>query len=265
MTRFRKQDRQSNQADLAEQEPTVFLIEDSIALGILLKNRIEEVSPANVQLYRTLAHATAALQENRPTLAITGLNLPDAPDGEMLDVLTEYGVPTILFTATFDRKVRERFASAKLVDYFVKDTVDAVDQLVRTVVRLTGAGSTAILVVDDTLSVRAALVDLLQRQKYQVFDAGSGTDALKILSANPQIRLVITDFHMPDMDGQQLTREIRQTYSTEDLRVIGVSSSSDPSSRPPCSRRGRRTSSTAPISPRKCSAASKTTSTRSSR
>jgi PleD family two-component response regulator len=183
----------------------------------------------------------------------------------MLDVLTEYGVPTILFTATFDRKVRERFASAKLVDYFVKDTVDAVDQLVRTVVRLTGAGSTAILVVDDTLSVRAALVDLLQRQKYQVFDAGSGTDALKILSANPQIRLVITDFHMPDMDGQQLTREIRQTYSTEDLRVIGVSSSSDPSSRPPCSRRGRRTSSTAPISPRKCSAASKTTSTRSSR
>jgi DNA-binding NtrC family response regulator len=84
MTRFRKQDRQSNQADLAEQEPTVFLIEDSIALGILLKNRIEEVSPANVQLYRTLAHATAALQENRPTLAITGLNLPDAPDGKCL-------------------------------------------------------------------------------------------------------------------------------------------------------------------------------------
>ncbi|HWU02334.1 MAG TPA: diguanylate cyclase, partial [Novosphingobium sp.] len=158
----------------------------------------------------------------------SGLNLPDAADGEMIELLARHQVPTILFTATFNRRERERFASAGLVDYFLKDTVDVVDRLVETVERLTQPATASILVVDDTRSVRMELVRLLRRQNYEVIEADCGEVALETLAQNPHIQLVITDFNMPGLNGAELTREIRNCRSSEALRVIGLSSSSDP-------------------------------------
>lgn len=228
MNRFRMQDRCPELARGATQVPIVFLIEDSLAMSMLLKSQIEKVATVQLMLFRTYAEAEQKLVEVRPSLAITGLNLPDAPDGEMINLLARHHVPTILFTATFNRRERERFASAGLVDYFVKDTFDAVDRLVQTVARLTHPSTASILVVDDTRSVRMELVELLLRQNYDVFEADSGEAALEQLAQNPKIQLVITDFNMPGINGVELTREIRKHHSSEALRVIGISSSSDP-------------------------------------
>lgn len=228
MNRFRMQDRCLHPAGGASQAQVVFLIEDSLAVSMLLKRQIEKIAAVRLILLRTYAEAERKLAELRPSLAITGLNLPDAPDGEMIELLARHQVPTILFTATFNRRERERFASAGLVDYFVKDTVDAVDRLVETVERLIRPSTASILVVDDTRSARMELVELLQRQNYDVFEADSGEAALERLSQNPEIQLVITDFNMPGINGVELTREIRRHHSSESLRVIGLSSSSDP-------------------------------------
>ncbi|MBD3824047.1 MAG: diguanylate cyclase, partial [Epsilonproteobacteria bacterium] len=54
-----------------------------------------------------------------------------------------------------------------------------------------------------------------------------GEEALGILSNNHDITLVITDFHMPVMDGLELTKEIRKSYKKSDLAIIALSSSQD--------------------------------------
>lgn len=207
---------------------TVFLIEDSAALGLLLLQKIAEQTSVDVRWFKSYADADAALADMRPALAVTGMNLPDAADGEILELLSAHDVPTILFTATLNRRIRERFSSPNIVDYFLKDAVATVDAIVATIIRFTEAIAPPVLVVDDMASGRSILVDLLRRQNYRTFEAGSGTEALAILAANKEIELVITDYHMADMDGHELTRQIRARYSPSRIRVIGISASSDP-------------------------------------
>ncbi len=83
------------------------------------------------------------------------------------------------------------------------------------------------LFVDDVASARTMLADLLGAQKFQVYEASTGKGALEILARQPHIELVITDYHMPDMDGYELTRRIRREHNGDRLRIIGISSSAD--------------------------------------
>lgn len=232
MTRFRELDRKTQ----ADRQPgprpgvaqEVFLIEESVAMGLLLQGRIKAKTTSAISWFRTRAAAAAALAERRPALAITGTSLPDAPGGEILDLLAQAGVPTVLFTATLDRKVRERFTSPNIVDYFCKDAEDTVAQVVRTVARFTDTPPPPVLIVDDMASGRSVLADLLRRQNYRIIEASSGIDALRILAEHDDIELVITDHHMADMDGHELTQRIRARYPADRLRIIGISGSSDP-------------------------------------
>lgn len=70
-----------------------------------------------------------------------------------------------------------------------------------------------ILVVDDEPQIVRVLRAALQSNGYEIFTASNGVEALQVyLDVNPA--LVITDLAMPEMDGVELTREIRQRAST---------------------------------------------------
>jgi len=66
-----------------------------------------------------------------------------------------------------------------------------------------------VLVVDDSPSIREAVGFTLQNEGYQVIKADSGKNAL-LYFENTQVDLVITDLHMPEMNGIDLTKEIRK-------------------------------------------------------
>jgi diguanylate cyclase (GGDEF)-like protein len=205
----------------------ILLVEDSLALSALLTARLEDETGALVTRCASLAEARATIAGKSFTLALTGLNLPDAPDGEILDLLFEADIPTVVFTATFDAAARSRCADKKIVDYIVKDSGRTVDTVIHTVRRILANGAFKILVVDDARSARSGLTDMLRRQNFQVAEAWSGRQALDLLAQDDAIELVITDYHMPDMDGYELTKRIRATHGSERIRIIGVSSSTD--------------------------------------
>jgi two-component system KDP operon response regulator KdpE len=70
-----------------------------------------------------------------------------------------------------------------------------------------------ILVVDDEAQIVRVLRAALQSNGYEIFTASNGVEALQVfLDVNPA--LVITDLAMPEMDGVELTREIRRRAST---------------------------------------------------
>ena len=79
-----------------------------------------------------------------------------------------------------------------------------------------------ILVVDDEPMVANMTTRLLQKNGYEALNAGSGAEALAILrERGKEIRLVITDFMMPEMDGPTLLPLLRQIVPG--IKVIGVS------------------------------------------
>ncbi len=71
-------------------------------------------------------------------------------------------------------------------------------------------GMIHVLVADDDMGQRLLLRSALESAGYLVREAENGRDALEKLSAEPDIRLLLTDLAMPGMDGFQLIRTIRE-------------------------------------------------------
>lgn len=71
------------------------------------------------------------------------------------------------------------------------------------------------LVVDDVGVVRQAVFRFLSEAGARVFEAASLGEALEVLgTARPAVQLVITDVVMPEMNGVDLARVIREQWPT---------------------------------------------------
>jgi len=67
----------------------------------------------------------------------------------------------------------------------------------------------AILIVEDSGLIRLGAVDMAEREGFLVFEAANADDAIAILEAHPEIRLVFTDIEMPgSMDGLKLAHYV---------------------------------------------------------
>jgi len=78
-----------------------------------------------------------------------------------------------------------------------------------------------VLVVDDVRSNRAMLHELLSQMGLQVNEAASGREAIeKVKALSPD--LVIMDIRMPDMDGFETTKQIRQLRKADQLPIIAL-------------------------------------------
>ena len=63
----------------------VLVVEDGKALSALLKKRIEENLGFAVDVAANMAEAVEAIEKSEYLAALLDLNLPDAPDGEIVD------------------------------------------------------------------------------------------------------------------------------------------------------------------------------------
>ena len=70
-------------------------------------------------------------------------------------------------------------------------------------------GTETILLVEDQQEVRAILGTFLRSLGYDVLEAGSGDDALRIIKRRRPIHLVVTDVVMPGMSGTELAERVK--------------------------------------------------------
>jgi two-component system chemotaxis response regulator CheY len=77
-----------------------------------------------------------------------------------------------------------------------------------------------ILIVDDSVSLRAVVRLTLERAGYRVLEAGDGLEALAELEKTPKVHLVISDVNMPNMDGIAFVHKIKEHPRHKFLPVI---------------------------------------------
>ena len=85
-----------------------------------------------------------------------------------------------------------------------------------------------ILVVDDDKNIRYFLREALLLEKYEVFTASNGEEALDLMDKEI-INLVIVDIMMPKMDGYEFTRQLREAKS--DVLILMISAKQLPEDR----------------------------------
>lgn len=204
----------------------ILLVEDSRTYQEIITTKLDQTFAANITVCSSYNEVLDAVVSGNSQydIALTDLNVPGAPNGEVMDELLSRGIPTVVFTGTFSEEVRDRMLNRRVVDYVVKDSPDSVSILAETARKALLNRHSRILVVDDQKTTQSVMVSLLEQQLYQVRAVYGGEEALHLLKQGEAFDLVITDYNMPGMNGDELTARIRKGGYGENMRILGVSS-----------------------------------------
>jgi signal transduction histidine kinase/response regulator RpfG family c-di-GMP phosphodiesterase len=84
------------------------------------------------------------------------------------------------------------------------------------------------LIVDDNENNRLILTQMLLLKNIESVNAGNGQEALRLLAKGEQFDVIIMDYHMPQMDGLEVIKKIREAFQNSgQIPVILLYSSSD--------------------------------------
>lgn len=209
---------------------TVLLIEDSRTVRAQLREFIGLLDHVDLVEAGTLAEAQTILQRRTTEFfcAIVDLTLPDARGLESVLAVRAHGVPIIVLTGTVDPVIRQMVLAQQVIDYIVKNGISAIEDTAYLVGRLRQNQSMKVIVADDSRTFRTYVGELLARYHFTVHEATDGAVALDLLTAHPDTALLLTDYHMPNLNGLELIRQVRQQHRREDLAIIALSQSGHP-------------------------------------
>ncbi|WP_075187300.1 response regulator [Teredinibacter haidensis] len=205
---------------------TVLVIEDSAIVVKVLRHILARSTMIQPVYAASLAEAQKLVGSGDYQFfaALVDLSLPDAPGGEVVDYTLSQKLPTVVFTGSLDERTRETLLAKGIVDYVTKEGRFSYEYALAVLHRLIKNQKVKVLVVEDSSTQRKFISGLLRLQLYQVVEAENGVDAIKVLLANPDTKILITDYHMPRMDGFELIKTIRGKYEKSNLIIIGLSS-----------------------------------------
>ena len=76
-----------------------------------------------------------------------------------------------------------------------------------------------LLIVDDEERLRNLMARVLQLEGYEVITASTGKEGLKKLQSEP-VSVVLSDVKLPDLNGIDLTEQIKKTYPAIEIIVL---------------------------------------------
>jgi two-component system, chemotaxis family, chemotaxis protein CheY len=84
------------------------------------------------------------------------------------------------------------------------------------------------LVVDDSRAIRMLLNKTLRQLGYEVEEAANGREALEMIEAGDSgVKLVLADWNMPEMNGLDLLKKLRQNPALNSLAVVMVTTETE--------------------------------------
>jgi signal transduction histidine kinase/DNA-binding response OmpR family regulator/CHASE3 domain sensor protein len=155
--------------------------------------------------------------ENLPIIIFTGKNLSKGEESR----IKQYADSIVLKTAHSYQRILDE---AGLFLHLVEEKGKQSNTAVRT--NLGGLNEVlkdkVVLIADDDVRNIFSLTKALEQHKMKVLPAIDGKEALKVLSENPKVDVVLMDMMMPELDGYQTTREIRTMPAYKQLPILAV-------------------------------------------
>ena len=206
----------------------ILIVEDNKALAKLIAKKMEDNTEMQVDVAHSLAEAQAFLTKAKDYfITLLDLNLPDAPNGEVVDFVASKGLPIIVLTGSMDDKTRETFMDKDIVDYVYKGNMSDVNYIFHMIDRLKNNEQYKVMVVEDVMQTRNDVKKILQNLQFQVFTAAHGEEAMNYFADNPDIKLVVSDYGMPVKDGLEVLKELREQKDKNELGVIMMTSANE--------------------------------------
>jgi signal transduction histidine kinase/DNA-binding response OmpR family regulator/HAMP domain-containing protein len=175
-------------------------------------------------------------QAGRPELPIIvyakeGINSPAAAE---LRELAEYAICKTVETP--ERLLEETAVFLNRREEDLTDEQRRIIEEARTKDAMLSGGK--VLIIDDDVRNIFALTSGLERHKLTVLNAESGKAGIDAIRDNPDVDLVLMDIMMPEMDGYETTRRIRQIPEFRNLPVIALTAKAMKGDREKCIEAG---------------------------
>ncbi|MEA3227599.1 MAG: response regulator, partial [Campylobacterota bacterium] len=205
----------------------ILIVEDNKTLAKLISRKIEDSLEFKVDVAYSLHEAKLFLHKYNYFVTLLDINLPDAPNGEVVDYVVSRGEHAIVLSGNIDKEFRKKILKKNIIDYVNKSGVDDIKYIIQNIQRLQKNQNHKILVVDDSMVMRKQLKITLENMFFNVIAVAHGEEALEMIELHKDIALVLTDYNMPVMDGLELVCEIRKKYNKQMLNIIALSSDED--------------------------------------
>ena len=206
----------------------ILIVEDNKALAKLIAKKMEDKVEMDIDVAHTMAEAQVFLNNSKDYfIALLDLNLPDAPNGEIVDYVISKGLPSIVLTGSIDDATRESFIHKDIVDYVYKGNMDDINYIFKTINRLSDNRRYKAMVVEDSAQLRSVLKKILTSLQFHVFTAAHGEEAMNYFADNPDIKIIVSDYKMPVKDGLEVLKEIRTAGDKDQIGVIMMTSPED--------------------------------------
>ena len=205
----------------------ILIVEDNKTLAKLIAKKIKETLKFEVDIAYTLQEAKLFLKAYTYFLTLLDLNLPDAPNGEVVDYVLSKKQRVIVLSGNIDKEFRKKILQKEIIDYVTKNGINDINYILHTIDRLHKNKKHKILLVDDSMVIRSHMKTMLENLFFQVITVAHGEEALAILENHTDVSLIITEYQMPVMNGLDLTFAIRKAYTKDDLSIIALSENQD--------------------------------------
>jgi len=220
----------------------ILVVEPSKVQARIIKDHFHDAQVDNVLLANTGAQAQEALSNNPPDLVVSSLYLPDMTGTELVLSMRNNEqlerIPFMLISSETSFEQLDPIRQAGVVAILPKPfSLDDLKRALYNALDFINPGSIAsdaldfnelhVLIVDDSGMARKHIRRVLSKMGINSFvEAINGKEAIPVIENN-FFDLIVTDYNMPEMDGEELTRYIREKSSQSSIPILMVTSEND--------------------------------------
>ena len=199
---------------------TVLVVDDDPAVRDILQRYLTAEGFRVVAVERG-EDALRAAREARPAAITLDVMMPGQDGWSVLSALKNdpelADIPVVMLSIVDDKNLGFALGAS---EYLTKP-VDR-DRLLSVLKRYCSAPRTGVaLVVEDDVPTRDLLRRMLEKDGWEVREAGNGRAALECVAAQPPA-LILLDLMMPEMDGFEFLEELRQHADWKDIPVVVI-------------------------------------------
>lgn len=205
------------------------LVEDTRLYSVAVRSLLETRFGFVVVHCSTFAAVRREFEGDAGTfaLAILDLCLADAPNGETLDFLLGYAIPSIVFSGYTSDAHRERIIANGATGLVYKNSPRSLDHLAEAVERLYSVGRTTTLVIDPVEPETSAVVQSVEAGRFSVIHCQTGDEALSILdTAQGGVELVVVSSDLAGAGDFNFLQVLTQRFGEDAFPVVGFAAKS---------------------------------------
>lgn len=220
----------------------ILIVEPSSVQAKIIQGHLQDAQVHSIEIAHTGVQAQAMMQNNAPDLVVSALYLPDMTGTELVQSMrtnnTLDQIPFMLISSETSFEQLDPVRQAGVVAILPKpfafndlkralyNTLDFINPSACATEHL-DFNDFQVLVVDDSTMARKHIRRVLEKMGIISFtEAANGKEAIPIIENN-FFDLIVTDYNMPEMDGEELTRYVREKSSQSSIPILMVTSEND--------------------------------------